>query len=124
MAWGQRVRWLVPRQSNLPVLIGAPGAFARRYAIPLLVLLIAASADAATTLRNALVFGTDIELHAVQRWVFTTFGAVTGVPLAKFVQLVFVVFVAAWWRPWTTWVLLACAALYAAAAASNYWLLL
>jgi len=49
-------------------------------------------------------------------------GVEAGVPIAKLLQLGFVLLVAAWWRPWCRWILLACGCLYALAATSNYFL--
>jgi hypothetical protein len=46
------------------------------------------------------------------------------VPVAKAIQLAFVLLVAAWWRPWCPWLLGACGLLYGAAAVSNHFLLL
>ena len=62
--------------------------------------------------------------HLVQRWVSQLLGVGAGVPLAKLTQLAFVLLVAAWWRPWTPWLLALCGLLYAVAAVSNYYLLL
>ncbi|MDB5290253.1 MAG: hypothetical protein JWL69_1494 [Phycisphaerales bacterium] len=87
-------------------------------------LLIGAIADGVTTYRNMRIYGLGIEAHVVQRWVSQAVGIHAGVPLAKLIQLGFVVLVAAWWRPWTPWLLAACGVLYCAAAVSNYYLLL
>jgi hypothetical protein len=51
-------------------------------------------------------------------------GVTAGVPVAKAVQLAFVLLVAAWWRPWCPWLLGACGLLYGMAAVSNHFLLL
>lgn len=39
----------VPTRTELPLLLQTPGAFARRYRFPLLLLLLGATADAVTT---------------------------------------------------------------------------
>lgn len=52
------------------------------------------------------------------------FGAAVGVPLAKGIQLGFVLSVAAWWRPWCAGLLAGCGTLYGLAAVSNYFTLI
>lgn len=111
---------ILPRQSELPTLLRQPSAFARRYRLVLLPLLAAGTADAVTTFVNVSRYGTDTELHPAQRFVFDTAGVAAGVPIAKAIQLGFVLFVAAWWRPWCRWILLLCAVLYGFAAMSNH----
>ena len=98
--------------------------FIRRYRWPLVVLLIGATADAITTLINLRLYGPEIEVHLVQRWVSHLVGVTAGVPLAKLSQLAFVIVVSAWWRPWCAILLTLCGVLYAAAAVSNYFLLI
>lgn len=115
---------LLPRRSELPTLAGKPGEFVRRYRWPLVILLVGATADAVTTLINLQRFGLEIEVHLVQRWVSHLVGITAGVPIAKFLQLVFVILVSAWWRPWCAILLTLCGVLYAAAAISNHFLLL
>ncbi len=111
---------LIPANSELPGLINRPGSFLARYRYALIILLIGAVVDGMTTYTNVREFGTHVETHPVQRWVFDWFGAGIGVPLAKIIQMGFVVFVAAWWKPWTRWVLILCGLLYSAAALSNH----
>lgn len=111
---------MIPARSELPTLVRSPAVFLRRYWIPLGLLLVAATADAITTYRNSVAYGTGIEVHPVQRWVFEWFGAAVGVPLAKVLQVGFVIFVAAWWRPWCWAIIALCAALYGLAAMSNH----
>ena len=111
---------ILPRQSDLPTLLRQPLVFARRYWLVLLLLFVAGTADAVTTFVNVSRYGTDTELHPVQRFVFDTAGVAAGVPIAKVMQLGFVLFVAAWWRPWCRWVILICALLYGFAAMSNH----
>ena len=115
---------ILPDRTELPLMLGRPAAFARRYRGPLLLLLAGATADAVTTLVNLRRFGAGIEVHPVQRWVFEWFGVEAGVPVAKLCQLACVLAVAAWWRPWCRWVLTICGVFYLAAAVSNHFLLL
>jgi hypothetical protein len=115
---------LLPRGTLIPLLRRDPARFARRYRWPLLVLLAGAAADVFTTLVNLRLYGPSVEAHAVQRVVAELIGVTAGVPLAKAIQLAFVLLVAAWWRPWCTPLLYLCGTLYAAAAVSNHFLLL
>ena len=115
---------ILPRNSAIPILFNMLREFVWLYRIPLAVLVLGASADAFTTLWNLRAFGPMVEAYVVQRWVSQMIGVEAGVPMAKLVQLGFVVFVAAWWRPWRGTVLWVCGCLYAAAAVSNYFLLL
>ena len=114
----------VPRQSELPRLLKHPLVFARIYRLPLAILFAGAAADCVTTYRNLVLYGPDVEAHVVQRWVSEVVGVHAGVPLAKLLQVGFVVGVAAWWRRWTPWLPIVCGLLYGAAAVSNYNLLL
>lgn len=93
-----------------------------RYRPHLLILLVGASFDLFTTLWNLRRYGTSIEVHLPQRMLSEWFGVEVGVPLAKAVQLIFVLLVAAWWKPWCRWLLLACGMLYSLAAMTNYFL--
>jgi CHASE2 domain-containing sensor protein len=115
---------ILPRDTELSRLVRRPIEFARAYRWPLALLLIGATADVITTCRNLVLYGPEVEAHVVQRWVSELVGVHAGVPLAKLIQLAFVLFVAAWWRPWTVWLLTACGLLYSAAAVSNHFLLL
>ncbi len=115
---------IIPSDSSLPLLIRTPRRFVRTYRIALVVLVLGASADVFTTLWNLRVYGPGVELHPVQRWLSVIVGIELGVPLAKAGQLLFVVVVAAWWRPWCRPLLIACGGLYSLAAISNYFLLL
>ena len=105
-------------------LVRQPGSFIRRYRWVLLVLAVGATADAITTLINLREYGPEIEVHLVQRLVSYIVGVTAGVPIAKMIQLGFVVAVAAWWRPWCSWILGICGVLYSAAAVSNHFLLM
>jgi len=113
-----------PKNSELPRLFMSPSQFFRKYWAWLLILLIGAAADAITTYRNLHLYGIGTEAHPVQRWVSQILGVGLGVPVAKLIQLAFVLFVAAWWKPWTPWLLGICGLLYIAAAVSNFFLLL
>lgn len=113
--------FLIPRHSELPTLGRQPLRFLSRYRYSLLILIVGAVLDALTTYANVKQFGPGVETHPVQRLFFQTFGATIGVPLAKALQFGFVIFVAAWWCPWTRWVMILCGVLYAAAAASNHY---
>jgi hypothetical protein len=113
----------LPEKTDLPFLLCRPASFARRYWAPLLVLTIGATADATTTLVNLHRFGPSVEVHPAQRLVSELVGVTAGVPVAKAIQLVFVLLVAAWWRPWCPWLLAACGLLYGVAALSNHFLL-
>ena len=111
---------ILPRHTDLPMLVREPGHFIRRYRWSLLLLLAAATADAITTYLNVRRYTTIIEVHPVQRWVFEALGPAAGVPVAKMIQVAVAVGVAAWWRPWCRYILLLCAGLYALAAVSNH----
>jgi hypothetical protein len=115
---------ILPRDSALMMLVREPRGFVRMFRWPLVWLVLGASADLFTTLWNIRMYGTGIELHVVQRWVWQILGIEAGVPLAKVGQFGFVILVAAWWRPWCRWILLSCGCLYTLAAISNYFLLL
>ena len=112
--------FLIPRHSELTTLRKQPSRFFLRYRYSLAVLVVGAVLDALTTYENVRQFGAHVETHPVQRLFFETLGPALGVPLAKAIQLGFVIFVAAWWRPWTRWLLLICGALYTLAAVSNH----
>src|SRR4051794_33196293 len=110
----------IPRHSDLSLLAKHPAKFAHRYRWALLVLLAGATADAVTTYLNVRPYGPDIEAHPVQRFVYKLVGPAVGVPLAKLIQVGFVLFVAAWWRPWCQWVIATCGVLYLVAALFNH----
>ncbi len=114
----------VPHDTNLPLLARQPRAFVARYRVPLSVLLVGAAADLVTTYVNLQRYGPSVEAHPAQRLVSELVGVTLGVPLAKLIQLAFVLFVAAGWRPWCAWVLATCGVLYSLAAVSNHLLLL
>lgn len=114
----------LPAKTELRTLASQPATFARRYWVALAILLIGATADAITTYNNTVLFGAGIEVHPVQRWVFSTFGSEFGVPMAKLAQVGFVVLVAAWWTPWCGWIIAGCGLLYSFAAISNHFVLI
>jgi len=113
---------VLPRDSALPMLVFRSREFVRSFRWCLVVLLLGASADVFTTLWNLRAYGPGVEVHLVQRWVSQIVGVEAGVPVAKLIQLGFVVVVAAWWRPWCKWLLIGCGCLYSLAAMSNYFL--
>jgi hypothetical protein len=115
---------LLSRDSALPLLMQRPLAFRDRYRWYLLWLLIGASCDLFSILWNLRQYGPSIEVHIVQRWLSHWLGVEAGVPIAKVIQLAFVLLVASWWRPWCRWILLTCGTLYFLASISNYFLLL
>jgi len=106
------------------MLVQMPREFVRMHRWALVVLVLGASADLFTTLWNLRSYGPGAEAHVVQRWVSQIVGVEAGVPMAKAMQLWFVIFVAAWWRPWCRAMLIGCGCLYALAAISNYFLLI
>ena len=91
-----------------------------RYRLPLAVLAAGAALDLVTTYRLVRQYGPGVEVHLVQQLVFRVFGTDAGVPIAKAIQVAFVILVAAWWRPWCAWILTLCGVLYCLAAASNH----
>jgi hypothetical protein len=111
---------MLPRRTNLRLLWRRPGRLAFAYWPALAALGLAALADGLTTWHNLRQFGPEVELHPAQRIVSHILGVTAGVPVAKLIQLGFVVAVACWWRPWCAWLLWGCAALYALAALSNH----
>jgi hypothetical protein len=118
------LRMPLPARTELPTLARQPATFAKRYWIPLVILLIGATVDTITTYHNAVLYGADVEVHPVQRWLFVWLGSEAGVPIAKLIQISFVLFVAAWWKPWCGWIIGGCGLLYSLAAVSNHFLLL
>ncbi|HET6250144.1 MAG TPA: hypothetical protein VFE47_20805 [Tepidisphaeraceae bacterium] len=114
----------IPVQTELPRLFRTPRRFVQAYRLPLLILWVGAVADLYTTWHNLRLYGPQVESHIVQRWFSEILGVEWGVPLAKMGQCAFVVLVAAWWKPWTPWILTLCGILYTAASISNYYGLL
>jgi hypothetical protein len=115
---------LLPRRTALPLLVRHPRAFASRYRWALLVLLAGAVADAVTTFHNLRIYGPAVEVHPAHRFVYELLPPAVGAPVAKALQLGFVLFVAAWWRPWCGALLAGCGLLYTLAALSNHFQLL
>jgi hypothetical protein len=115
---------ILPKDSSLPLLLHEPRQFVRSHRLALVILILDASADVFTTLWNLRVYGPGVEVHLVQRWLSQLVGVELGVPMAKALQIGFVILVAAWWRPWCRSLLIACGCLYGLAAVSNYFLLL
>lgn len=115
---------MLPQQTELPTLLKQPRTFAWQYRWALAILALGAMADVVTTVINLLRYGPSVEVHLAQRIVCEIVGVTLGVPVAKVMQLAFVVLVAAWWRPWCGVILSLCGVLYACAAVSNHFLLL
>ena len=115
---------MLPQRTELPTLLNDPATFSLRYRWALVILAIGATADVITTLINLQRYGPGVEVHLAQRIVSQIIGVTLGVPVAKVMQLAFVVFVAAWWRPWCATILCLCGLLYTCAAVSNHFLLL
>lgn len=115
---------ILPRNTELPLLLRQPREFVARYRWAMLILWAGTSVDLWTTLVNMERYGAGIEAHVVQRLMSELFGVAVGVPLAKLFQFLFVLVVAAWWKPWCRWILILCGILYGAAGVSNHWLLL
>jgi len=113
---------LLLKNTRLPMLLKQPGRFIRAYGWALGILLAGAVADAVTTYMALARWGTECELHVVQRWLSEWFGVAVGVPLAKLVQVVFVMLVAAWWGRWTATLMVLCGVLYGLAAMNNHFM--
>jgi len=113
---------ILPGQTNLPLLLCHPASFARQYWWALAILVIGGAADGLTTYLALRQFGIEAEMHIVQRWASEILGVALGVPLAKIGQMLFVILVAAWWRRWTSGLLVACGLLYGLAALNNHYL--
>ncbi len=107
-------------RTNLRVLTRRPLLFARKYRLPLAVLVLGSALDAATTIDFMLHYGPGEELHPAARVVADVFGVPVGVILGAVVRLAFVLVVAAVWRKWCAWMMVICGILYALAAASNH----
>jgi hypothetical protein len=115
---------LLPVNTALLMLFRQPRRFLGLYRLPLLLLLLGASADAITTLNSLSKVGPEGELHPAQRIVCHVLGTTIGVPFGKLVQVAFVLVVAAWWRPWCPWLMSLCGITYCLAAISNHFVLL
>jgi hypothetical protein len=115
---------MLPQRTELPILLRDPTTFLRQYRWALAILVIGATADVVTTMINLQRYGASVEVHTAQRIVCEILGVALGVPIAKVMQLAFVILIAAWWRPWCSIILCACGVLYSCAALSNHFLLL
>lgn len=113
-------RAILPRRTELPLLLTRPFEFRNRYRWPLFFLALAAFLDGATTYRFLHALGPAAEVHPVQRLIFSLLPPMAGILLAKSAQVIAAVLVAAFWQPWCKWLMLACGILYALAAASNH----
>lgn len=111
---------VLERKSNLGILLRRPGRFARAYRWPLLILLLGALADAATTHRMLAQWGPQAEVHLVGRLLVEQLGVPVGVWLGKGLQTVVAIFVASVFRWWCGGLMVLAGVLYALAAASNH----
>lgn len=101
-----------------------PLAFARAYRWALAFLLLAAAADAASTIPDVSAFGYEIETHPAGRLMMRFLGPLWGCILGKVVQVAVAIVVASLWRAWCPWVLWLCGVTYSVAAVSNAFRLL
>jgi hypothetical protein len=111
-------------RTNLRILLRRPRVFLRAYRWPLIFLLLAAAADAASTIPDIGTFGYGIETHLAMRFMMRTFGPLWGCILGKAVQVAIAVTVASLWRTWCPWLLWLCGLTYFLAAVSNTFRLL
>lgn len=116
------IRRMVPEhfRPSLDLLHRRPGWFARRYWLPILVLLAGALLDVATTIPNVARFGPAVEAHPAYRYAMCALGPVPGTVVGKALQVVFVVLVAAVWKPWCPWIMAMAGLCYSAGALSNH----
>ena len=114
---------LIPRafRTNLHVLGRRPLVFARKYWLPLLVVVIATLLDTLSTIEFMLETGTAAELHPGMRVAAEVYGVVPGTIIGTLTRLGFVVFVAAIWRKACPWVMALLAVVYILAAMSNHY---
>lgn len=121
-AWVLRRRrlWQWGGKTNLRLLVRRPGVLVRAYRWPLSAALVGTALDTITTMRAMYARGVRVEMHPAMRAIAEEFGVTWGVPLGSAVRLLFVFFVAAFWRRWSGWLLVVVGAGYALAAASNH----
>jgi hypothetical protein len=112
-------RW-VSWPTYFPLLLAHPGRFVRRFRWAMLLLVVGGLLDGWTTVINLAQFGVEVEVHPLQRWMALHLGIVPGLPLAKALQVVTAVVVAAAWKAWTGWLMGLCGLLYSLAAISNH----
>lgn len=120
LARKERPLWQWRAKSNLRILLRRPSTFLRIYRWPLRLLVAGATADTITTMAFMYHSGTESEMHPAMRMMAEELGIDWGVPLATVVRLVFVVFIAAFWRRWCGLILMLCGAFYCLAALSNH----
>jgi len=122
IVWVLRNRpvWRWGGKTNLRLLLRRPGVLVRAYRWAIVVTLIGTTLDTITTMRAMYAYGVAAELHPAMRAVAEEMGITWGVPFASVVRLVFVAFVAAFWRRWCGALLVLAGVGYSLAAASNY----
>jgi hypothetical protein len=111
---------IVPQRSHLGLLLTDPLRFRELYRWPLFLLVVAAFFDGLTTYQFLQALGPEVEVHPVQRLLFTWLPPLAGIVLAKTAQVIAAVLVAAWWQPWCKWLILITACGYGLAAVSNH----
>ena len=109
---------------NLRILLRRPRVFLRAYRWPMIFLLLAAAADAASTIPDVRTFGYQVETHPAMRLMMYLLGPMLGCIVGKVIQVVFVIGMACLWRAWCPWILLLCGLGYWAASISNTFRLL
>ncbi len=113
--------WPWTIKTNLRILAYRPILFIRAYRWPLLILLVGALFDTITTMNSMYSHGTKGELHPAIRAIVQQYGVTLGMPIGTIVRLGFVLFIAAIWRRWCSWVIFVCGFLYFLAALSNHY---
>jgi hypothetical protein len=123
----QFARWVLrgklpdPSRSRWPMLIGHPVRFASVYRWPLVLLLVGVTLDTLTTIACMMRWGLEAELHLAMRSMAEEYGIVEGVIIGSCIRVIFVLFIASWWRVACGWILAVCGCLYMLASASNHW---
>lgn len=95
-----------------------PG-YVSAYSILLVLVVLAAVADALSTVFFMLIRGPEEEAHPLIRWMAVTLGPVLGPLLGKFVQIVALVAVTVYLRRWAVFLFICATVLYAWAACYN-----
>lgn len=116
---------ILGKKSNLRLLYRRPGALLCRYRCVLMLLLIGAAWDAWTTIQFVGRYGADEELHPAAMFFFklalyVLHSPAVVVAVGKFIQVVFVIAVAAIFRGWTSILIASCGTLYLLAGCANH----